>query len=353
MNEPFIPTPPTDALPSDASPTPATDLVGPGDPPDDPGHPVAAAMDAAEMVAAERPRAEPIPDVPDTADPARADPGRPSVPGRGRRTDVGMLLAASVLSAVLASGATAALWARPAAVAVTASTTAAASPAAKATVTGVTAAASTSSSIAAIAAADSPAVVTIQTTVTAQGRGFRTASATGVGSGFIYGSNGYILTAAHVVEGASTITVTLADGRTFPGAVVASDSTLDVAVVKIADTGLPTIKLAATGAVEVGQTVLAIGDPLGQYPGSVTVGVVSGLDRSITVQDDLTGAPRDLSGLIQTDASINPGNSGGPLIDASGAAIGLISAGSASGAGINFAVPITTAASVVAAAKTA
>jgi serine protease Do len=98
--------------------------------------------------------------------------------------------------------------------------------------------------------------------------------------------------------------------------------------------------------------VIAVGDPLGEFPGSVSIGIVSGLDRSITVADDLTRQARDLTGLVQTDAAINPGNSGGPLIDISGAVIGIISAGSSSAEGIGFAVPITAATSVMAAART-
>jgi len=222
------------------------------------------------------------------------------------------------------------------------------------TVASVTAATGTSSSVAAIAAAANPAVVTIETTVTSAGGGRSGgASGTGVGSGFIYKANGYILTAAHVVEGASQITVTLADGRTFKGTVAARDLALDVAVVKVAATGLPTVSVGRSGDLKIGQTVMAIGDPLGQYPGSVTIGIVSGLDRSVTVADEVTRQARDLTGLVQTDAAINQGNSGGPLIDASGAVVGIINAGSSSAQGIGFAVPIDAAAAVMAAARTA
>lgn len=278
----------------------------------------------------------------------------PTTPARNRRRrgDIGMVLAASILSAVVASGATAALVPRPATM--TAATTTTPASAAGTTAAGVMTAATTSPSVAALAAASSPAVVTIDTTVTSQVRGSRGApSGTGVGSGFIYNADGYILTAAHVVEGASQITVTLQDGRTFNGTVAARDLALDVAVVKIEASGLPTISLGKSSALKIGQTVLAIGDPLGEYPGSVTVGIVSGLDRSVTVADELTRQGRDLTGLIQTDAAINQGNSGGPLIDTSGSVIGIISAGSSSAQGIGFAVPIDTAAALMAALKTA
>jgi serine protease Do len=266
---------------------------------------------------------------------------------RRRRRDIGVIFAASMLSAALASGATVALVPRPTTSVAVAPSGSSASP----TNTIVTIAATTSSSVTSVVAADSPAVVTIQTSITASGGRSGNASGTGIGSGFIYDSNGYILTAAHVVEGASKITVTLADGRTFAGTVASSNSTLDVAVVKIAASGLPTLAL-NTGKLQVGETVMAIGDPLGEFPGSVTIGVVSGTARSITVADDLTGRPHDLTGLVQTDAAINPGNSGGPLVDSSGAVIGIIIAGSSSAQGIGFAVPISATAGVRASAKT-
>jgi S1-C subfamily serine protease len=267
-------------------------------------------------------------------------------PRRGLRGDIGKVIAASVLSAALASGATAALeTGAPASSAATTSVTTAA------TTTSTTSAttASAVSSIASIVAADNPAVVTITTTVATSGGRSRNATATGVGTGFIYDATGGILTASHVVEGATLITVTLADGRTFAGTVAGIDTTLDVAVVRINATGLPVLAL-ATSAAQVGQTVLAIGDPLGEYPGSVTIGVVSGLDRSLTVADELTGQPRDLAGMIQTDAAINPGNSGGPLIDASGKVIGIISASSSTAQGLGFAVPIAAASTLIASA---
>ena len=269
----------------------------------------------------------------------------------GRRRDMGMLLTASFLSAALAAGATVAFGPRSAAPAAPAAM-ASATGATSAAVAGITTAATTTSSVAAIAAAASPAVVTIQTTVTSQGFGRSAAgAATGIGSGFIYAADGFILTAAHVVEGASRVSVTLADGRTFTGTIAASDLSLDVAVVKIAASGLPTIALGSSSGLRIGQTLIAIGDPLGEYPGSVTLGIVSGLDRSVTVADDVTREERDLSGLVQTDAAINQGNSGGPLLDASGTVIGIISAGSSSAEGIGFAVPIDAAAAVLEAAR--
>jgi serine protease Do len=281
--------------------------------------------------------------------PVTPEPAAPRPPTRRFRVDIRMLVAVAMLSAIVASGATEALLGSPA----TKATSGSATTTATTTVASVTAAASSSSSVAAVVATDNPAVVTISTSVASGGGRLRNASGTGVGSGFIYASDGSILTAAHVVEGASTITVTLADGRSFPGTVAATDLALDVAAVKIDATGLPTISLGSSDSLMVGQTVMAIGDPLGAYPGSVTIGIVSGLDRSLTVADDLTGQPRDLTGMVQTDAAINPGNSGGPLIDMSGKVIGIISASSSAAQGMGFATPIGAAAALMASAKSA
>ena len=284
--------------------------------------------------------------------PRELPPTPAPVPSRRRRGDFFLLFAASLVSAILASTATAGLVVRPAPtpsaapvlpVSAKAAIPAAPSPAPSAVpLIAISTAAGPPFSGAAIAAAASPAVGTIETHAAGQ---------IGLGSGFIYAADGYILTAAHVVEGANALTVTLADGRAFPGTVKARDLARDVAVVKIAATSLPTIPLGNAGHLQVGQTVMAIGDPLGQYPGSVTIGIISGLDRSLTVADELTGQPRDLTGMIQTDAAINQGNSGGPLLDSAGAAIGLISAASAAAQDVNFVTPISAANTVIAAAK--
>ena len=112
-------------------------------------------------------------------------------------------------------------------------------------------------------------------------------------------------------------------------------------------TGLAAAKIADSSKIEVGQTALAIGSPLGTYTETVTRGIISGLGRTVTVQDDATGRPVTLSGLIQTDAAINPGNSGGPLLDAAGSVVGLNTAVSTSAQGLGFAIPINDAASLI------
>src|SRR5204863_2306172 len=137
---------------------------------------------------------------------------------------------------------------------------------------------------------------------------------TGSGSGFVISSDGYVLTNNHVVSGASTISVTFSDGTTENAALVGTDPTHDIAVLKIDDVhGATPLTLADTSTLQVGDEVLAIGNALdlGDSP-TVTLGIVSAKDRSIQTDTE------SLSGLLQTDAAINPGNSRGPLVDAAG-----------------------------------
>ena len=136
---------------------------------------------------------------------------------------------------------------------------------------------------------------------------------TGVGSGVIFDSNGWILTNHHVVEGGEKFDVELKDGRVLSGTVYGIDTLTDLAIVKVDATDLPTAAIGESDALKVGQLVVAIGSPLGTYSNSVTSGIVSAKGRSIT-----TDGNEPLTNLIQTDAAINPGNSGGPLLDAGG-----------------------------------
>jgi serine protease Do len=155
-----------------------------------------------------------------------------------------------------------------------------------------------------------------------------------LGSGFIVNKAGYILTNAHVIEGARQILVTLKDGRQFNARMVGRDSKTDVALVKINSSGeLPVAPLGDSDDVKVGQWVMAIGNPFG-FDHSVTAGIVSAKGRFI---------PGNYDSFIQTDASINPGNSGGPLISLEGAVVGVNSAiytRSGSNIGIGFAIPV-------------
>ncbi|XEQ92864.1 Putative serine protease HtrA [Sporomusa carbonis] len=161
----------------------------------------------------------------------------------------------------------------------------------------------------------------------------------GVGSGVIFDPNGYIATNYHVVEGAQDITVSLTDGRTMSGKVVGVDPATDLAVVKVDAAGLPSVTFGDSDLIMVGEPAIAIGNPLGlEFRGSVTVGVISALNRTIEVGD------RKFK-LIQTDAAINPGNSGGALVNADGQVIGINSAKIAKEGveGMGFAIPINSA----------
>lgn len=162
----------------------------------------------------------------------------------------------------------------------------------------------------------------------------------GLGSGFIVSENGYIVTNEHV-SGAkySSCYVTLDTGKTYTGNVVWSDSNLDLSIVKINMQDLPYAKLGDSDSLRVGQTMYAIGNPIGfEFQRTVTSGIVSAKDR--TIQFTENNQEIYMSDLIQTDAGINPGNSGGPLIDANGKVVGINSIKITSAEGIGFAVPI-------------
>lgn len=161
----------------------------------------------------------------------------------------------------------------------------------------------------------------------------------GGGSGFIVSEDGYVVTNAHVVsDKEAEYTVLLNSGKTYVATVVAADSALDVAVLKIDASGLPFIEFGDSDMVKAGQSVIAIGNALGQFRNTVSVGVISGLARSITAGGGMQGS-EFLSDVLQTDAAINPGNSGGPLLDLSGKVIGMNVATSGGGENISFALP--------------
>jgi S1-C subfamily serine protease len=197
-------------------------------------------------------------------------------------------------------------------------------------------------SITTIYNADSPAIVEINISIY-QGPYFP--PATGQGSGFLIDTLGDIVTNNHVVEGASSITVTLQNGKTVNAVVVGTDTADDLAVVKIAATsvaGITPLQFGDSNAVQVGQTVIAIGSPYGLM-NSVTTGIISGLNRTISEADSYSYTYINLTGMLQTDAAVNPGNSGGPLLDTNGRVIGINTEveNSADG-GIAFAVPSAT-----------
>ncbi|MCL1466057.1 HhoA/HhoB/HtrA family serine endopeptidase [Argonema galeatum] len=160
----------------------------------------------------------------------------------------------------------------------------------------------------------------------------------GTGSGFIINSDGQVLTNAHVVDGADTVTVTLKDGRNFKGKVLGTDPVTDVAVVKIQASNLPAVRIGDSDKLKPGEWAIAIGNPLG-LDNTVTTGIISATGRT----SSQVGVPDKRVSFIQTDAAINPGNSGGPLLNASGEVIGMNTAIIQGAQGIGFAIPINTA----------
>src|SRR6266566_2268950 len=287
-----------------------------------------------EIAQPEAAAAEPVP-VP--APEPVLEPNAVTVGPRSRPTSFKAIAAAAILSATVASGMTVG------AVAVSGRLTPSAptSPAAAGTTANLVVS-STASDTASIVAQAEKSVVTIISTSAGGG------TSTGVGSGFVVSSNGLILTNAHVVSGAQSLTVDLPDGRQLPATVVTADSAADLALIRVSATGLTAATLGDSSAVQVGQAVFAIGTPLGEYADTVTGGIISATGRSITVSGEVRGQSEDLSGLLQTDAAINPGNSGGPLIDATGKVIGIVTAGSGSAQGLGFAIPINVAKTLIA-----
>ena len=221
--------------------------------------------------------------------------------------------------------------------------------------------ASRRTAITAAVARVAPSVVTVQTEMMERvpadvfeqffgGRSGQRSSA-GLGSGFVVRADGAIVTNAHVLSGASRISVAMRDGTTYPARLVGIDETNDLAVVKIEARDLPVAPLGSSSDLLIGEWAIAIGNPFGfvlaNSEPSVTAGVVSGIGRNLATPRDGAGVYVDM---IQTDASINPGNSGGPLVNAAGEVIGVnssIFSPSGGSVGIGFAIPINRARRVV------
>ena len=183
-----------------------------------------------------------------------------------------------------------------------------------------------------------PAVVGITNKAVARDFFNRRVETQGVGSGVIFKSDGYIVTNNHVIEGARELIVSLADGRTLNAELVGADEMTDIAVVKVDAKNLPTAKFGNSDEVVVGEPAIAIGNPMGlEFQGSVTVGVISALNRTLELSDRRVK-------LFQTDAAISPGNSGGALVNADGEIIAINSAKLAADGveGMGFAIPINT-----------
>jgi putative serine protease PepD len=183
----------------------------------------------------------------------------------------------------------------------------------------------------------SPAVVNITSTTIQYDFFLRAFPVPGSGSGFLIDNRGNILTNYHVVSGARSIEVTLSDRSRHPAKLIGRDRLTDLAVIQITDrANFPAVKLGSSENLQVGQKVLAIGNPFG-FQGTLTTGIISALGRSIQDEDG-----RVLENLIQTDAAINPGNSGGPLLNSRGEVIGINTAiyGPGANVGIGFAIPV-------------
>jgi 2-alkenal reductase len=214
---------------------------------------------------------------------------------------------------------------------------------------GQTVAAATAQSFASVAdlvQAVNPAVVTVINEQTF--RGFGSANGTtqpvGSGTGFVIDADGHIVTNNHVVEGATSLQVILTDGTKVPATLVGTDAVSDLAVIKVDSASVPAVvSLGDSDALRVGDIVIAIGSPLGEYTNTVTEGIVSGIDRTLE-----GSGTRSLHGLIQHDAAINPGNSGGPLFNASGEVVGVNTAvirqtgNGQTVEGLGFAIPSNT-----------
>lgn len=183
-----------------------------------------------------------------------------------------------------------------------------------------------------------PSVVSIVTET--QAMSYFDTTSEGAGTGVIVSSDGYVMTNKHVIEGTSTVSVVTSDGKTYENVkVVGTDPLNDVAFLKIENvSGLKPIEFGNSSTVRIGQTVIAIGNSLGQYQNTVTSGIISGTNRPVSAQAG--DSVETLTDLIQTDAAINPGNSGGPLVNMAGQMIGINTAIATDAQGIGFAIPV-------------
>lgn len=169
----------------------------------------------------------------------------------------------------------------------------------------------------------------------------------GAGSGFLVSSDGYILTNRHVIiDPKASYTILLSTGAQKTAKVIYKDPTNDVAILKIDGTGYPAVTLGDSSTLQLGQTVAAIGNALGEYNNSVSTGIIAGLNRTVQAQDE-AGNAETLTGVVQTDAAINPGNSGGPLLDLNGRVVGINVATVVGSNNISFAIPINSVKSII------
>ena len=199
-------------------------------------------------------------------------------------------------------------------------------------------------SVTEIASKVGPSVVEVTTEAVTTNAFFGQYVQSGAGSGVIISSDGYILTCAHVVSGASNITVSIGD-KDYPATLVGEDTTSDIAVVKVDATGLTPATVGNSDNLKVGESVMAVGNPLGELGGTVTSGIVSALNRSVSIQGS---SSVNTMSLIQMDASVSPGNSGGGLFNMNGELVGIVNAKSSDSdaEGLGFAIPVNDAVKV-------
>lgn len=190
-----------------------------------------------------------------------------------------------------------------------------------------------------------PAVVSITTTANVQDFFGRSIEQQGGGTGFIVTSDGLIMTNKHVPEAGNTLTVLTSEGKTLDAKVVAKDPTNDLAILKVEASGLPVVDLGNSDDLQIGQWVVAVGNALGEFQNTVTVGVLSARERQLTASGN--GQSEALNNLLQTDTAINPGNSGGPLCNLAGQVIGINTAVAGNAQNIGFAIPINQAKSAL------
>lgn len=183
-----------------------------------------------------------------------------------------------------------------------------------------------------------PAVVSITTTQNVQDFFGRVFEEEGGGTGFIVTNDGLVLTNKHVAEAGTNLTVLADDGKTYEAKVVAKDPTNDLAILKIDASGLPVVDLGNSDDLQIGQWIIAVGNALGQFQNTVTVGVISARERQLIAGGN--GTQEQLNNLLQTDAAINAGNSGGPLVNLAGQVVGINTAVASNAQNIGFAIPI-------------
>lgn len=190
-------------------------------------------------------------------------------------------------------------------------------------------------------------VVEIRTETVTRDQFFQQAVTEGAGSGVILSEDGYIVTNDHVVDGANTINVTTKDGQSYTATLIGTDSSSDIALLKIDATGLTAAVMGDSSQLAVGESVIAIGNPLGELGGTVTEGIISATEREITIDGETMS-------MLQTDAAINPGNSGGGLFNTYGELVGIVDAKSTGSGveGLGFAIPINDAKTVVESLRT-